>query len=158
MLHVSHDTHDIFGWRMKAEWSEQGDRKFSSFIIPWYFQNVVGFAAVLHIQSKFVFRIHERKWKSFLTLREEIITENRLLYRSSGISDVLCSPHIDCFYSVAGVALQLETASHCKLTWIKYLWYCLFLNSYTITNTQFICFEGSTNCEYIYMVSVLCKW
>lgn len=52
MLHISHDTRNIFGWRMRVEWSEQEARKFSCLIIPWYFQNIVGFAAVLHYSKQ----------------------------------------------------------------------------------------------------------
>lgn len=41
-----------------------------------------------------------------------MIAENELLYGSSGISSLLFSPLICCFYSVAGIALQLEAASY----------------------------------------------
>lgn len=37
-----------------------------------------------------------------------MIAENKQFYGSSGISVLLFSPLIYCFYSIAGVALQLE--------------------------------------------------
>lgn len=80
-----------------------------------------------------------------------MIAENKELYGSSGISALLFSPLISYFYSVAGVALQLEAAQYSKSTQIKnykYCGHCSFLNSYTNTNTQFMhALNGFALCE-----------
>lgn len=55
-----------------------------------------------------MFRVLESKCQNFLTLRGEVTTtEKQVLCGSSGISEVPLSPLIDCFYSIAGVVLQL---------------------------------------------------
>lgn len=92
-------------------WSKQS-QKVSRFVIPLYFRDVVGFVAVLCSQSRFVFKMIVSKCENFPTLRREMmIAENTLLYGSSGNSNLLFSPLIYCFYSIAGIALQLEPAS-----------------------------------------------
>lgn len=75
----------------------------------------MGFVGVLYSQSRFAFKMIESKWENFPILRREImIAENKLLSGSSGISNLLFSPLIYCFYSVAGIALQLEAVSYSK--------------------------------------------
>lgn len=75
----------------------------------------MGFVGVLYSQSRFVFKTVMSKWENVPTLRREMmIAENKLLNGSSGISNLLFSPLIYCFYSIAGIALQLEAASCAK--------------------------------------------
>lgn len=113
--------------------------KVSSCVILLYFRNVEDFVTVLHSQSQFVFKVIVSNLENFPTLKREImIAENKELYGSSGISALLFSPLIYCFYSVAGVALQLEAAQYSKSAWIKNYKYCRscsFLNSSTSINT-----------------------
>ena len=107
VLHISHDT--------CSSVESAGSQKVSCFVIPLYFRDDVGFLAVLYSQSRFVFKMIVSKWENFPTLRKEMmIAENKLLYGSSGISNLLFSPLIYCFYSIAGTALQLEAASYSK--------------------------------------------
>lgn len=89
--------------------------KVSGFVILLYFRNVEDFVTVLHSQSQFVFKVIVSNLENFPTQKREVmIAENKELYGSSGISALLFSPLICCFYSIAGVALLLEAAQYSK--------------------------------------------